>query len=62
MPMIPEPTRFERALQRVREQQARVERQQKMIATLEKVGESHLLPAAYRLLTQMQSTQRLLSE
>ncbi|WP_424135563.1 hypothetical protein [Roseomonas chloroacetimidivorans] len=60
--MSPEPTRAEQVLRRVREQQARVERQERLIILLEQLEESQLLPEALQHLALMRNTHRMLSD
>ncbi|SHI68509.1 hypothetical protein SAMN02745194_00826 [Roseomonas rosea] len=60
--MDPEETVFERALRRIRENEARILQQRALIDRLEQLRQEHLLPEARRILTMMESNQRLFSE
>jgi hypothetical protein len=60
--MDPDETDFERALRRARENEGRIARQRMLISRLERLRQAHLLPEAQRLLTMMESNQRLFSQ
>jgi hypothetical protein len=53
---------MEQALHQLNLQRARIVKQGEMIVTLKKYGHLHLVPEAHCLLSQMESTQRVLSE
>jgi hypothetical protein len=56
-----EETPFEMALRRARESNVRLARQRALVARMEAMQLTHLLPEARRLLEMMESNQRLFS-